>query len=669
MPIASTDTVDPTASLGTSSGAYPDKNPNQGEAELVDRFTKAIDQQRSGPRARAIADENKKHRRYAAGEPRDGEAQWLVTTNLIETTMTSLVPELYARNPDVSIRPNESISPETYGNQSKFAKTCEIIVSKQFRKGKLKPAMKRGVRSTLTVSVGWVKAAMSQNPRTDPVLQRRANDLQENIAQYERHTASAEQESTSETDVAYELARSQLQLKSINAQMERAAVKQMIYEPIPDEDIVVSPEIRDLQDYVYAKWISQRIHMRPDDVVATYKVTKESLARATRYAMNATDVTPAECRQDDTGEWLAIEEVWDREAGVIHLFVCGCDWLLRPSEPPSPSSSRFYGFFLIAWSWVDGRRRPLSLVAGLESLQDEYSATRSQFRAHRQTSTPVRMANGAVVNSTDIKKITHPTIGEVVVLENVSPDVPIGNLVVQLDGARIDPALYDPRPILADIDTQSGLNEMRRQGGAGKPKTLGEAEIIETAATVRASEREDVLEEVLTDIATYTLELCLGCYTLQDAIQWAGVGAVWPEGLSVDQFHDQLSLEVVAGSMGKPYTSAEKQTWAELLGVIDPMIQQIANYRRAASPSVQVDPATGMPTPVPGDPMASALADIYTDLLRRTLELSGSRIDPETLIPKLMAAAPEATSGGMPGMLPQPGMTGPQTLPAPEMAL
>jgi hypothetical protein len=105
-----------------------------------------------------------------------------------------------------------------------------------------------------------------------------------------------------------------------------------------------------------------------------------------------------------------------------------------------------------------------------------------------------------------------------------------------------------------------------------------------------------------------------------------------------------LTIEIRAGSSGKPNTAAERQSWATLLPMLQSGISMIGQLRQSS----------------PAD-----VADCYEQLLRTTADRSGERLDVDSLIPK---AGPQPMLP--PGMLPpggpmQPGAPAAGPVPAP----
>lgn len=156
----------------------PSKEDEQKERAAVEKKFKEYDTARefdSNFRKQVAID-----RRYAAGT---SDLSWAVTTNLIGAFIDILVALLYARNPDVSVRKATQVDESnTRMPMELFARTSEIVISKLWKKGGLKKAARKVVRSVLTNAEGWLKCTMRSDKKPQPEIERALNDAQETLA-------------------------------------------------------------------------------------------------------------------------------------------------------------------------------------------------------------------------------------------------------------------------------------------------------------------------------------------------------------------------------------------------------------------------------------------------------------------------------------------------------
>lgn len=701
-------TAAPTSAAGqpTSTDAGRDGQAPTGEGEiaLVRKLTAEFEREEKAEKTRQTNFERwRQYQRGITPGATGSEAgpQFPVNVNLCQSTSQVLTSRLYARNPEVSISPSDAIHPSRFEAVRDFGRTGEVVINREFKRAKLKRRMRKQVRGTLTVGFAWLKAAMQIEQITDPIVQSRINDLTDNLAEIDRRMEELKAGGSTCEPEALQREELLMEMRAAQAKLEVQKATGLVLANPRVEDVIVSGDIRELEDYLEAAAITHRTWWRCTDVSATFGIDEEKLAHAQRYTLRGDAAAPLSVQANDQGEWLAVLEKWDRKAGMVHTWVHGCDYFLRPSAPPDPSSSRFYPFFLMAWNWLDDTRYPQSDTAQWAPLQDEYNSTRSTQRVHRKRSVPALVTNGAIVGPQDADRLANRDVNEIIALQGVDPNIPVGNLVAELANARMDPAVYDVKPILYDLDVVSGVQEAARQA-IKSPKTATEAEIQDSAAQGRTGSRSDEIEAMLEELAVYTLELLLQAYGVEDVIRIAGEGAVWPE-LTIDELHQLCAIEIRAGSTGKPDTSRRQQTWATLLPVIQPIIERIHMLRRQAAGGQPMGPPPGMPAPggapgaapggdahggpnpmallamlgggagamtTPPDPWAGMLADALEELLKETLSRADERMDVDRFLPK----APQQTSqqpgampgapGGMPGQ-PAPAPAGPSALAPP----
>ncbi|WP_206021110.1 hypothetical protein, partial [Pseudomonas viridiflava] len=110
----------------------------------------------------------------------------------------------------------------------------------------------------------------------------------------------------------------------------------------------------------------------------------------------------------------------------------------------------------------------------------------------------------------------------------------------------------------------------------------------------------------LSDLAQYTCEISRVYLTDEDVRFIAGPAAFWPPYMGPDDLAEFVRIEIRAGSSGKPNTALERQSWANLLPLLQQGIGQIGQLRGASPESI---------------------ADAMEQLMRLTAERSGERSD------------------------------------------
>jgi hypothetical protein len=629
---------DPQQVQGMQSANSPDEAPSKEderkEEALVAKKWKQYD------KARKFDENFRKQiaidRRYAAGT---SDLSWAVTTNLIGAFIDILVALLYARNPDVSVRKAAQVDESnTRMPMEIFAKTLEIVISKLWKKGNLKKAARKGVRSVLTNAEGWLKCTIRSDKKPQPEVETALNDAQETLARIQAQQELIEDPDGKDPEtLEAEKAEKEALVKELEEKLEVAVLKMFVIDFVETQDIQVSMDVRKIEDYLDADWIANEIYINEEDALSRFpRLDVECLKQAKKYYQTAPrekttrdidNVLPqgmltaesAQAFQTSQSEaeseaFLRVVEMWDRTDKQIRTMIDGVKkWAKEPYSPPYPAS-RFYPYFYFAFYEVDGERHPQSLSWRLYKLQDEYSSCRSNFRLSRERGIPNILFNASSIDDAAAKKIADSKLQEFVPVNPSDPATPLSEIFIAKPVASIDMRLYDPTLILNDMERISGVQEALSAAinGPGNPKTATEANIQQSGTQARTTSDRDYMEEMLTDLANYTAQQALQCITGPEAQKYAGDKAFWPYGMDIEDLFTMLEIEIEAGSTGKPKQQVELQAWTTLLPLIQKTIGEIESAL-----------ATG------NLPLANAL----TETIKETMLRLGDESDPDRFIP------------------------------------
>lgn len=562
-----------------------------------------------------------------------------------------------------------------------FCETSEIIGSRLWKDASLKRRGRPWVRSALTIGLGIIKASWQERTAPSPETVTAINDLQANIARARSQAKELEEGGAGVMarmadgfmgvfgkDRKAKIAEYERQLKALQAEPEPVVSRGFVVDLVAGEDFVVAPGYR-IADHLDAPWNAHRIFVPLEDAKAMCPdVSVDEWKRATRYkarkpvmvqresAMLDRDTQAADADSyiagESTGEsgggseFVALWEIWDRDTNSVLTAVEGVKCWVKPAWNP-PATTRFYPFFLLADSEVDGQRHPQSKVSRAAKLVDEYNRIGSAEAEHRRRIKPKTAFNAGAMDDAEASKLERGVTQEMVGIKTTVPKMDLRGLLVPVTYAALDPALYDRTRIVGEIERIFGTQEALA-GSVQVAKTATEAEIQQTGFQARTGGQRDKMEGVLSELALYTIEVARAFVTIEDAQALAGDDAFWPAYTGPDDLLKFVNVDIRAGSSGKPNTTAERQSWSQLLPMLQSGIGQIAQLRGSS----------------PLD-----LADAYEKLLRITAERSGERLDIDDLLPPAGAAPMPWMPGAVPGdpSAPQPGgMPGPQSPSGPE---
>lgn len=131
-----------------------------------------------------------------------------VNPYLIHSTLSALVPALYAKNPEIEVRPAR-LAAEVRGEVSPwvaFAEVAEDLLQREFVDNTdLKRRAKGCLLSTLTTGSGWLKMTLQDDYRADPMQYNRLNDAQDSVAEIEALQRELDEPAADEEAVAEQL--------------------------------------------------------------------------------------------------------------------------------------------------------------------------------------------------------------------------------------------------------------------------------------------------------------------------------------------------------------------------------------------------------------------------------------------------------------------------------
>ena len=562
---------------------------------------------------------------------------WASSANLVGSFIDILVSFLYAKDPDVTALPAPVVG-DTSKDAVDFASTVTIIVSKLWKKARLKKAARKMVRSSLSVGPGWLKVIMTHQTRRDPEIEAQLNDLEDNINRIKFTETELKEDDLDADERTVKLKEMELLEASLQSKLEIAYRFGLGIDFVQADDMQVSMDVADQSDHLDADWNANEIYIRTDEIRTKFpRLSAEDAAQAASFHQRkseAVDSRTAEAPQGidiqysgnqvhgrfhraeagGTGDevtFARVIELWDNRDNHIKTMIDGIGrWAVEPYPPPY-ATSRFFPYFYLAFFEVDGERHPQSLSDRLKKLQDEYSSKRSNSRLATERSIPATLFDAQGITPTDVKKIEAGVAQELIGLNPTKGD-DLRKLFAEKPVATIDPRVYDTGPVLRDMERVGGVQEALSQS-VSVEKTATEAKIQDTGFASRTGADRDSLEDVFVDMAEYTTELALQAVPVEEAQRMAGDRAFWPVDMPFEDIVTLVELDIEAGSTGKPNQESLRQSWSVLLPLVTSIMAQIQQAQ------------------IQGN---LAFAEALTNVLRETMRRLDERINIDQFIPK-----------------------------------
>ena len=565
---------------------------------------------------------------------------YLHRANLIHSTIMGILPNIYAKNPEISVKPLHASR-----DLKLLCKTIETVTNRYLDDAQLKMRAKATVRAALTCSFGVLKVMYQQRIETDPLIHARIADSQDNRMRVAGLAMELEDDGNQNDKGKKEEIR-----ETMAALQERAEVGRtegLVIDRVLTENLLVDPSIAEFWDYEQADWMVQIVPMKKAvaEGLYGYKLDKATIYKHRDMRSSSTGsgrLFSGGKQTNDDDSQICILEIWDKQSQRVYTMAEGCEFWLRDPYSPPKVGERWYPFFLLPFQTVDGHFVGPSIVDLTERLQDEHNSARDRYNEHRDLIKPGYIAS-AELNEKTLKRFTDSELGEITLID--AEGQPIQQAIMPKSYPPIDPAVYDTSPVRLDWEMVTGLQDASRSSVV-KPKTATEANILQKSLSGRVSEFRDQVEDFLQQIAQYTAEILIqelqpeqvekimGPHKkgkLDDVVNPATgqpvTGIVelsydWPQ-LSKDEVFELVQLKIRAGTTGVPDDLDRQESWTKLLPVIQPLISQIMQFQLQG-----INPAA------------------LISLLKETVMRFDDKLDLEAFVPQL-EAKPE-TSGAKP---------------------
>lgn len=508
----------------------------------------------------------------------DGEGG-LVRVNLIGSVVDTLLPSIYAKAPEIAVTPDDRVSTADYAIHAKFGETLQNALNTfMVKEAKLKARGKAAVRTAITTTIGWTKIVFQKDVREDPLIRNRINDTQDNIQKIKALIEETSRDGGECTEHEAKLFELQRQTESLQSEIEVVVSEGLVIDSVSAEDIIIlDASCRDIDDFEMASDIAHRIRMTVEAFKTQFKMDPPKGAKLYTSATGDAESTSGEVDSDD--KLVVVYEVWSHKDLTVYTLVEGCHQYIRPPYQPKMLGQRWYPFFALQLRRVAGVKYPLSLVEQLIELQDEYSTRRTHAAEHRKKNIPVRLLNKASgITDAEVTSIVNRSISTDVIGVTIDRSEPLQSQLGSLPEIPYNPQMYDTSDIMRDIEMVGNTQDAAR-GAINKTKTATEAEIMSMGMQSRTGESIDVVEDWLTEQATYSAQLLLQNITPEQIKERFGDEAVWP-ALTKRQMFAMVNISIRAGSTARPNKMRERDQWIQIMPIIQGALEKIALFRQ-----------------------------------------------------------------------------------------
>lgn len=579
------------------------REPDAQEKALVERWLKRIKKKRDSKTFRAHMKAVREGREMVYGkcdttdDNGTGAGERGPKANLLLAKIQGAEQRVYAKNPQIVVTPEEQVEPidkpddegamldpmaqqmheaeEDKADAEKqmlvqFCKTAEVLLGRAFvKEGRLKERAKTAVRRAFTSRIAWAKVTYSRDKKRDPLIANQLKDSQDNMQRLEaqlRRLRSPDRVADAEA----ELAQAQQLIASLQEQAEVTINEGLVIDILDPTAVCVLKENRqDFADYIQAPAIVHSELYTADEMETTFGLSGKEVEQLTKYRRDGGAMQPG----DDDPLYM-VHEAWCQNDQTVYTLTDGLQRWLRDPWVPKGQGERWYPFFALGFYLVDGHEYPLSAPELLGELQADYERTRQTQEAHRQESMPTYFTAGGSLGEEDLRAMANRKLNSINVLAGWTPGTPFDQIVGRFPAAQMDPKVYDTSPIRNDMELVFGVSDAA-SGAVVDAKTATEAEIVQAQFGERVSAFVDTVEDWISEMAHYSLEVLLLELSQDQVRQICGQAAVWPE-MSREDIYERVRAQVLAGTTSKPNKRMERETWMAFLPQLMSMMQAYA---------------------------------------------------------------------------------------------
>lgn len=457
----------------------------------------------------------------------------------------------------------------------KLGKTLEICFHYYLNEQipTFKSQMKRCVRSAVQTAVGYVKLGFQRETDLSPDNKAKIADSQQRLAHIQRlmDDLGPDGDKTEYDAEAEELRLTVMQLQSQPTVIIREGLVFDFPRPtsvIPDRKCIA------LDGWVGADWVTEEIFMTPDEIKEFYKLdigTAGNSNRAAGSGYTAYSTGGVEYRQnprsDISGKRADLVCVWmmyHKPSGLKFELADGYKDFLKEPSGPEVAVERFFPIYALSFNELEHPTKlfPPSDVCNMTPQQLELNRQKEALREHRRASKPGYVTPKGALSEGDKNALTTQEQSAVVELDGLMPGQSVTDYIQALPKIGIDPNLYESEGIMQDVYKVVGFQEAQLGGTANATATE-----IATAEQARSGSLEadiDTLNDFLTILARDAGQVMLTELDPATVTDIAGPGAVWPQ-LNRQQIAEEIQLEIVAGSNGRPNKVQRQQAMQTLV--------------------------------------------------------------------------------------------------------
>lgn len=441
----------------------------------------------------------------------------------------------------------------------KIAKTMELLFEHTLaaQEPPFKISAKQLVRRTLTTGVGYVKIGFRRTLQKRPEDVEQVNMLTERVRNAERIMADRVDDITTDDSPDLEVLRQQLQ-SAQEAMQDKVAEEGVVFDFPRSTSIIIDKSCTHLRTFTGAKWIAHEYVLTREDIQEIYGIDVKA-------AQSNDGVTAA---VEDANKGFTVWEVYEKKTGHVFTLMQGYPDYLREPAVPDFHLSRFWPVIPLCFNEMEAEGDklnsiyPISDVELVKHIQKEYNRSREALRRHRIANRPRHATPAGALDEQDKNNLQASGGNTTIELSGMQPGEDITKKLMPIPVVPLDPQVYNTDMLFSDMLRVVGSQEADLGGTSNATAT--ESSISASSRASSLASNIDDLDDVLTDLARSCGQVFLLEMSEETVKDIVGPGAVWPD-LTRAEVAKELSLEIQAGSSGRPNRAAEIANFERLM--------------------------------------------------------------------------------------------------------
>lgn len=466
----------------------------------------------------------------------------------------------------------------------KVGRTLEILY--QYMCDICEPGFKRQMKSLVRrvacVGVGYVRLNFERNSENAIG----ATDTATSIVDLVRRAQGilldlAENEITIESPQVQELKQLLVAIQACEASGDTQDITEKLVFDFPcPTSIIVDPRCRSLDGFVGANWIAEKRLLPLNEVNEFFETDIQTGGTLVMYRDDGELKSSEIAAPTDLPEKqiVCLWEVFDHRTKSTFFLVNGYKEYVQKPQPVYPYIKGFWLHKALTFNDVETEPSakstifPPSDVQLVRSSQREWNRTRNALRNHRSQNAPKYVTGAGWLTESDKEKLSNAKPGEVIELQGIPPGSDVGKLLAPFIHAPIDPTMYDSTPLQQDMLFVIGNMEATQP--SSNKATATAASINEQSRQQIVSSNVDDLDDFLSSLAESSGQILLREVSEETVRRVVGPGMLWPPPGQNEDFVNELYLDVIAASSGRPNKAVEIANFAQIAPL---MIQAGAN--------------------------------------------------------------------------------------------